>query len=248
MRHQARENFERVIHWDQPSHVCDLGAEPISRGISYHGAWPRHLRPNADCCKWQDIWGVGWVDADGEIFPVTPAIPSIDRLEDLQLPDVAALGIRKHLKEAVAAIDRSRYNLSVNHPYLLYEKAFNLLGPEEFLSSLATEPEAAEALLDKILAWELRVAEEYVQLRPEHIQTYDDYGMQDRLAVSPEMWRRYFKPRLGKLLAFYRDALGPNIVIGHHSCGHVLPIIEDFIELGVTILDPNGTKLRYKML
>ncbi|HOK05298.1 MAG TPA: uroporphyrinogen decarboxylase family protein, partial [Victivallales bacterium] len=149
--------------------------------------------------------------------------------------------IREKLQKDYEKIDREKFFISVNHPYFLYEKAFNILGAEEFLYLLAANEDIANNLLDIIFDFELGIAEEYVKLKPDHINTSDDYGMQDRLVISPEMWRKYFKPRLKNIYDFYKTELGDSIVISHHSCGHVMPILEDLIEIGVKILNPLQT-------
>jgi uroporphyrinogen decarboxylase len=236
MKYSEKENFVRVVRWDSPSHVSYGG---VSQGICYSGAWPGDSRPGADATEWQDMWGVTWIDADGEVFPAGAAVSSAEHLDRLHAPDPHTEAIRRGLEEQAAKVDRDRYFLCVGHPYLLYEKGFNILGPTEFLMALATGE--AEALLDMLIEFELGIAEEYVRFRPDHVNTMDDYGMQDRLTVSPEMWRRLFKPRLKRLIDFYRDALGDGLVISHHSCGHVMPILEDFIELGVDIINPIQT-------
>ncbi len=238
MRHAEKENFVRVIRRDHPSHVC---FPPPSTGICYPGAWPGDSRPSPECREWQDLWGVTWIDADGEVFPARPAITSYDRADELAAPNPHAPAIREALARQAAAIDREAFFVSCNHPYFLYEKGFNILGAEEFLCLLAADEEAAGRFLDTLLDFELGVAAEYVRHRPDHVNTSDDYGMQDRLAISPEAWRRLFKPRLRRLYDFYRAELGPDVVISHHSCGHVMPILEDFIDLGLTILNPLQT-------
>ena len=102
-------------------------------------------------------------------------------------------------------------------------------------------PDRAHALLDKIVDFELAIAERYVALKPDHVNLSDDYGHQDRLAMSPDCWRTFFKPRLRRMIDFYRDALGPEATISLHSCGHVMPILEDLIEIGVQVLNPLQT-------
>jgi len=235
MRYAEKENFLRVIRWDSPSHVC---YPPPSRGLSYRGAWPADCRPSPEATQWRDDWGVTWTDLDGEVFPTGPAIGSINELGCLRPPDPRDPRRFETVRAALAGIDRDACFVSVNHPYFLYEKGFNLLGAEEFLVSFLADPAAAERLLDAILDFELGIAEGYVQLRPDHVNLSDDYGMQDRLAVSPEVWRAFFKPRLKRMVDFYRNALGPETVVSLHSCGHVLPILGDLIEIGIDILNP----------
>ncbi len=235
MRYSEKENFVRVVTWDGPSHVS---YPPPSKGVSYHGAWPGDFKPSSDAAEWRDMWGVTWTDKDGEAFPTGPAVSSIHELGRLTPPDPREGGRLAKCREAARAMDRDEHFLAVNHPYFLYEKGFNILGPEEFLASLLAEPELAARLLDMMVDFELGIAAEYVELKPDHVNLSDDYGMQDRLAVSPELWRELFKPRIRRVVDFYRAELGEDTVISLHSCGHIMEIAEDLIEIGIQILNP----------
>ncbi len=237
-RYDEKENFNRVLRRDHPSHVPAAGC---SRGGAYLGAWPGETRPDSDVRRWRDEWGVGWTDLDGEIFPTDPAVDSFEKVDQVTPPDPDAPGRMDALDKTVAEMDRDRHFLSTGHPYFLYEKAINLLGPEEFAVSLLAGPDEAHALLDKIVDFELGIAARYLAYRPEHINLSDDYGHQDRLAISPDCWRTFFKPRIKRVIDFYRSHLGPDVTVSLHSCGHVMPILEDFIELGIDVLHPVQT-------
>jgi uroporphyrinogen decarboxylase len=65
----------------------------------------------------------------------------------------------------------------------------------------------------------------------------DDFGSQSSMLISPEMFREFFKPRYAKLYARFRE-INPAVRIAHHSCGYILPIIDDFVELGLDVLNP----------
>ena len=235
MKHSEKENFVRVVRWDSPSHVC---YPPPSRGGSYLGAWPGDTRPSPQTQQWRDIWGVTWTDKDGEAFPTGAAISSLAELDRLPRPDPHDQSRYERLKATTGEVDRSQYFIAVNHPYFLYENGFNILGPEQFLLSLLADPDGAHALLDILVDFELGVAQEYVKLKPDHVNLSDDYGMQDRLSVNHDTWCEFFKPRIKKMVDFYRSELGSDAVISLHSCGHVMPILEDLIEVGIDILNP----------
>ncbi len=235
MRYSEKENFNRVLRRDNPSHVC---YPPPSRGGSYHGCWPSHLRPSPEATFWRDEWGVGWTDAAGEVFPTHPAVDSYDELDAVPQPDPFAPGRMDPVEKALVETDREQYFFGVGHPYFLYEKAINILGPEEFAVSMLAEPDKAHELLDRIMVFEMGIAEQYVRYRPDHLNLSDDYGHQDRLAMSPATWRTFFKPRLARIIGFYRERLGPELAISVHSCGNVMDILEDLCEVGVDILHP----------
>lgn len=65
----------------------------------------------------------------------------------------------------------------------------------------------------------------------------EDVGSNDRLMISPVMWRKFYKPNWKAVC----DNIKKNgIAIWMHSCGYCRDIIEDFIELGIDILAPGG--------
>jgi hypothetical protein len=57
---------------------------------------------------------------------------------------------------------------------------------------------------------------------------------QDRLTVSPDMWREVFKPRYK---AVYDRIHENGLIVFQHSCGFVQDIIADLAEIGVDILE-----------
>jgi hypothetical protein len=63
----------------------------------------------------------------------------------------------------------------------------------------------------------------------------DDFGTQLAPIFPPEVWRRFFKPR-------YKAMLEPVVRAGRkvffHSCGVILPMLEDFREFGADAIWP----------
>jgi hypothetical protein len=62
----------------------------------------------------------------------------------------------------------------------------------------------------------------------------DDWGTQSGLMVSPELWRRMFKPRYARQFARAHD-LG--LHVWYHSCGNFEPILYDFHEIGADVIN-----------
>lgn len=230
-----RQNFTRVLSRNSPSHVP---SEPSSRGASYVGAWPTESRPAADVKHWRDEWGTGWTDLDGEVFPTHPSVASCDQADQVPIPDPNSPGRMRFIEQLVEGLNRDQFDLAVGHPYFLYERAINVLGAQEIGIALAAEGETAHHLLDRILGFHLEIARQYIRYRPGQINLSDDYGHQDRLGMSPACWREFFKPRLKRIIDLYRSSLGPTTVVCLHSCGHVMPILEDLMEIGIDILHP----------
>jgi len=55
------------------------------------------------------------------------------------------------------------------------------------------------------------------------------------MLLSPELWRKHIKPYSEQLIRPFKDM---GLKTFYHSCGSIVPVIEDFIEMGLDILDP----------
>jgi len=68
------------------------------------------------------------------------------------------------------------------------------------------------------------------------VETADDLGGQTGLLISPRMYRKLIKARHAALNAAIRRRTQARIL--YHSCGAIMPLIGDLIEVGVDILNP----------
>ncbi|MBI1928401.1 hypothetical protein HYR99_29680 [Candidatus Poribacteria bacterium] len=113
-------------------------------------------------------------------------------------------------------------------------------GYENFFCDLAGNRPLAEAFCDKIIELKMCYWEKVLPLvgdLVDVIQEGDDYGGQNGLQVSPQLWREMFKPHLAQLLPQIKK-LAPHVFIFFHSCGSIRDIIPDLIEVGVDVLNP----------
>ena len=67
----------------------------------------------------------------------------------------------------------------------------------------------------------------------------DDFGAQEALQVSPQMYRDLFKPRQRRWIEFVRTRTPAKIFL--HCDGAVEELLGDFIEIGIDILNPLQT-------
>jgi uroporphyrinogen decarboxylase len=93
------------------------------------------------------------------------------------------------------------------------------------------------ALLDRILEINTKVGIQLIEMGADVIWAGDDFGTQKGMSMSPELWRKVFKPRIKKTIAEFKKA-NSDIKVAWHSCGSIVPIIGDFIEIGLDILNP----------
>jgi uroporphyrinogen decarboxylase len=122
----------------------------------------------------------------------------------------------------------------------VFEMAQRMRGMAPLMMDMAADEALAGALLDKMVElkldfWEMALP----QLRDvlDVISEADDYGTQQSQLISPRMFRRLIKPRLAVLFGRMKE-LAPDARLFFHSCGNVRPLLPDFIEMGVDILNP----------
>jgi uroporphyrinogen decarboxylase len=71
------------------------------------------------------------------------------------------------------------------------------------------------------------------------IKIGDDLGTQENLMISPRMYRRMLKPLHAEMIAMIKQKTQAKVFF--HTDGDVFDLIEDFIEIGVDVLNPVQT-------
>jgi len=105
------------------------------------------------------------------------------------------------------------------------------------LTDYLARPELVSRMYDKIYSYYTAMASHLVKAGVDMIEIIGDLGMQQRLLMSPEIWRKFDKDRLRKLISTLR-AINPEVKLYMHTDGNVSEIIPDLIEVGLDILNP----------
>jgi len=105
------------------------------------------------------------------------------------------------------------------------------------LMDMAMGEEYIFALFDKVMHINTEIGKKLIEMGADIIWAGDDFGTQRGMMISPDMWREHFKPRIKWMFEEFRK-VNPDIKIAWHTCGSVIPIIDDFAEIGLDILNP----------
>jgi len=119
-----------------------------------------------------------------------------------------------------------------------FESPWYMRGLEQFLIDIYDRPEIAEAISRKVADFYYQRALRVIEAAGGMIDVIGsggDLGGQNALMLSPEKWRKHIKPYSEKLIRPFRD-MGFHTF--YHSDGAIVPVINDFIEMGLDILDP----------
>jgi uroporphyrinogen decarboxylase len=224
----TKENFLAAIHFQSPEHV-PLGNEPIYHTFQFEG--------NFQIADWTDHWGVGWeVGLAGTVpFPKGNPLPNLDRLADYCIPDPNDLRFTDEMKDTLKQVDRGNQLVKGELTYLLFERAWAIMGMENFMLALVTHPDEMHAFLHSIAHYARQVFERYLELGVDAIGFSEDLGSQRALMVSPAMFREYILP---EYVYCFEPVLRAGKIVHFHSCGCVQSVVANLANIGVTILNP----------
>ena len=196
-----------------------------------------------------DDWGIGQVEIEpGVWFPGHHPLSDATSIEELEAytgwPEMDDAYRVAHVGEEAAKLAAENQYAIMATPWLMFplERAFGLQGMDKFLMNLALYPDFAEALLKKNLAFCKQHMGNFLDAIGENIDIIkigDDLGTQDRLMISPKMYRRMLKPLHAELIDFIKSKTKAKVFF--HTDGDVFDLIEDFIEIGVDVLNPIQT-------
>jgi len=226
--------FSNRISW--PALKLRLGDDLVAVAPCYPSNRP--VRKNEEGLLINE-WGMTFKDAglywEFYKFPLAHA-ESVNDILSYSFPDPHAPGrydaaielIRKYGKE---------YAIIGELETTIFETCWYLVGLEKFLMDLMIEPPYLNVLLDTVMNINMEMGKELIRLGVDIIWCGDDFGSQTGCIMDPAIWRKHFKPRIQHIFSTFKK-LNPDIKIAWHSCGSIVPLIPDFIEIGLDILNP----------
>ena len=206
----------------------------------------QNRRPHDDCI---DSWGSGQLEVTpGYWFPgIHPLIDAttVEELENYPYwPDMSDPSRVAHVADDARRLAVQNKYAIMATPWLLFpfERAHAMQGMEAFLLNMAMYPDFARALLEKIAGYCKVLMGRFLDELGDNVDIIkigDDLGTQESLMISPQMYRDLLMPIHADFIDFIKARTSAKIFF--HSCGDVFPLIEDFIDIGVDILNPIQT-------
>jgi hypothetical protein len=182
-----------------------------------------------------DAWGCEWCVGE-------PGV--LGEVREYQFADWAALDGYRLPWELLDQADFSRVNQSVaatdkfvtagteTRPF---ERMQFLRGTENVYMDLASGSPEIYKLRDMLHGFYTREMEMWSKTDVNAVSFMDDWGSQNSLLISPDLWRAFFKP----LYRDYCDILHKSgKYVFFHSDGNIEEIMPDLIEIGINAVNP----------
>lgn len=258
-----RENFLRTVEFRGPRWIpCTIGISPATwqkyredmefialrhpllfgdfrKGSVDFDDMPPAYREGE---SFTDNWGCVWGNAQGglEGIPVGHPLADWAALDDYIPPDPITKYERSDRPDWVEIAEKVR--LAKENGKLFwawgdrfFERLHFLRGYENLMLDFATDDPHLPILIDLVLQHNLMLLRKWASLKPDMIGMGDDLGTQTATMVSPRIWKKYLLPAYKEMFKIIREYYAHCYL---HSDGHILGIIDDLIDAGVTIINP----------
>lgn len=190
-----------------------------------------------------DNWGVTWhSEVDGlEGCFTNPPLADWDALSTYLPPDPLKIGDRgpvdweataRHMVAAKAAGQLTQGNLA--HGFLLM-RMYYLRGFENLMLDFATDEPRLRDLIAMINGHNRVIVDQYRAMGVDMMHFGEDIGTQTASLISPKHFHKWIMPAYQSLMQPCREQ---GMIIGSHSDGYIMELIDDLLEAGLDMVNP----------
>jgi len=183
-----------------------------------------------------DEFGIHWPATDFQdvMMPLEHPLKAEEDIDHLTFPDPHESWRYAELTNMVEKYGEE-FAIFAGIGFTIFERAWSMRGLTRTMRDIVGNSAMMHRLLDKITEYDIEVAKEIVRYDIDCFYCGDDYAMQTGPFISPTKWRQLIKPRLDRIFEIPR---GRNLPISLHSCGNIMAIIPDLIDVGVNVINP----------
>jgi uroporphyrinogen decarboxylase len=187
-----------------------------------------------------DDWGCIWLGAvDGILAQVIEhSLAEWASLEHFRPPDPAKqfdwTQIRAEAKQQRRMGKVVRGSLSIIQGGFFDRLQF-LRGMENLMVDFAEHAPQLDRLIEMLVDYNRKYIRLWLEVGIDQLYAHGDIGAQNSLIFSPRTFKRYLKPAYMELFQICRRA---GVHVWYSSDGRILEVVDDLIECGVTLHDP----------
>jgi uroporphyrinogen decarboxylase len=211
---------------------------PYERGSRNFDEFPVCYREGE---YFRDNWGCLWYNIQGGLEGRVVENPLADwsALDTYQPPDFltkSERGERDWEKIKRNIEERRKKGLTIGGSgERLFDRLYFLRGFENLMIDIMTDDPHLPRLIDMLLDYEIKLVKKWLEIGVDAIRFHTDIGTQHGLMISPAKFRKYIKPMFKSIFTTCRNG-GAHVRLS--SDGRLLSIVDDLIECGVSMHDP----------
>jgi len=192
-----------------------------------------------------DEWGCVWKflkdGLQGQV--IKHPLDSWSKLKNLRIPDPekglpTEGGPPRSWESIKESVKKAREKcalvvVSVSHGFF-FQRLYYLRGFTNLMMDFLKEPPELWELIDLLTEYNLELVKRILKMKVDLITFGDDLGLQDRMPVSPETFKKFISPTYKRIFLLIRSR---NVHVYLHTDGHVVEVIDQLIESGVSVLN-----------
>ena len=261
-----RENYLRNVTMTGPEwmpysvHISDASwdqfREDMEEVVARHPTlFPNFQKGQRDFDNWEfapfyragerftDSWDCVWEAAINGLEGAVVHHPLADwaAFDDYQVPDPLVQADRgpvdwQATREGFKAAQEQGGLTVGGVPHgFLFMRLFYLRGFENLMIDLATDEPRLPRLIDAVVQHNYKIVQQWVQMQVDEVNFGEDLGTQTASFISPADFHKWVTPAYKKLMQPCRQA-GAQVYL--HSDGYIMELMDEFIDCGVTIINP----------
>ena len=130
---------------------------------------------------------------------------------------------------------REKGLLRVGDGERLFDRLYFLRGFRNLMMDIVTDDPHLPKLISMLLVHEMKLVKKWLEIGVDVVSFHTDIGTQNGLMINPVKFRKYIKPMFKELFQTCRKA-GVHVYLSSDGC--LLDIVDDLIECGVSVHDP----------
>jgi len=193
--------------------------------------------------RFTDAWGCVWRSAVNGLEGQVEEHPLADwsKLESYRAPDPMAQGDRgpadweKTRRDVEKARRQGRLTSGgVAHGFL-FMRLWYLRGFENLMIDVAADAPQLPRLIELVMEHNRGLVDAWLDMGVDKMEFGEDLGTQTASIISPKAFAKYVAPAYESVMQPCRGA-GCHVAL--HSDGYIMELMDQFIECGVTIINP----------
>lgn len=224
----SRELVIRTVRFQSPQRLPFDLPEPYGSDFYWTGLNPSpDDRPSG--ISGYDEWGAYWQNFGFSHLGEVKDYPLKDwkDFDKLHIPDI-------HDPKRWTCIEGMREKAGekfiLANGLSIYERVHFIRGLHNTWTDIYDNPEKLGELIDILVDMNIAAIERYALAGADGYIFCDDWGLQNRLMISPAKWREIWKPRYSRI---FTAAHNHGLLTFLHSCGYIVDILDDLIEIGL---------------
>ncbi len=224
-----REVVTRTVRFQYPDRLARDLPEPYGSDFAGTGMAPS---PDDRPSRGVDEWGARWENIGVCRLGEVKEAPLTDWNDfgRLSIPDIRD---PKRWGDLDGARDRAGDKFLLSYGVSLYERIHFIRGLHNTWTDIYTERENLQRLIGILVDMNLYAVERFAEAGCDGYFWCDDWGLQDSLMIPKEAWVDLWKPAYARIYQAARDA---GLLTFLHSCGYIVDILDDLIEIGLDVI------------